>query len=121
MSMTTGAGALRGQPREGRGTSQATKAEGQEPVLDIRTLTVTYDTESGPLHTVRNVSLQIAPGEIYGLVGESGSGKTTLARGIVQYLPANGHATGDMVALDGTNLLGLPRSEMRKIWGSKIT
>ncbi len=91
------------------------------PVLDVQNLTITYDTEKGPLHTVRNVTLQIAAGEIYGLVGESGSGKTTLARGIVQYLPANGHATGDSVSLDGTDLLRLPRSEVRKVWGSKIT
>src|SRR5512139_3956727 len=91
------------------------------PVLDVQNLTITYHTEKGPLHTVRNVTLQIAAGEIYGLVGESGSGKTTLARGLVQYLPANGHATGDIVTLDGKHLIGLQRSEMRKIWGSKIT
>jgi peptide/nickel transport system ATP-binding protein len=91
------------------------------PVLDVQNLTITYDTEKGPLPTVRDVSMQIAAGEIYGLVGESGSGKTTLARGIVQYLPANGRAEGDCVALDGTNLLGLPRAEMRKVWGSRIT
>ena len=32
------------------------------PVLDVRGLTIIYDTEKGPLHTVRDVSLQIAPG-----------------------------------------------------------
>lgn len=91
------------------------------PGLRIRGLTVTYDTETGPLHTVRNVSLEIAPGEIYGLVGESGSGKTTLARAVVRYLPANGRITGGSVALDGTDLLALPRAEMRKLWGARIT
>lgn len=91
------------------------------PVLEVCGLTITYDTEKGPLETVRNVTMSIAAGEIYGLVGESGSGKTTLARGIVQYLPANGHAAGESVSLDGANLLGLPRSEMRKVWGSQIT
>lgn len=93
----------------------------KRPVLDIRDLSITYNTEKGPLQTVRNVTLQIAAGEIYGLVGESGSGKTTLARGIVQYLPPNGRASGTRVALDGEDLLGRSRAEMRKMWGSKIT
>lgn len=84
-------------------------------------MTVTYETEKGPLHTVRNVSLKIAPGEIYGLVGESGSGKTTLARAVVRYLPANGKITSGSVKLSGTDLYQLPRKGVRKIWGSKVT
>ena len=91
------------------------------PGLDVQDLTITYDTEQGPLHTVRNVSLQIAPGEIYGLVGESGSGKTTLARGVVRYLPANGRVSSGAVLLDGANLLELPREQVRRIWGAQIT
>jgi len=90
-------------------------------VLDVEKLTVTYETDKGPLHTVRDVSLKIAPGEIYGLVGESGSGKTTLARAVVGYLPTNGKITGGSVKLSGTDLYRLPRKEVRKIWGSRVT
>ena len=96
-------------------------AERQPTGLEIRELTITYDTEKGPLDTVRNVSLGVAPGEIYGLVGESGSGKTTLARAIVQYLARNGRIKGGSVVLDGVDLLGLSKSEMRQVWGSRIT
>lgn len=92
-----------------------------DPVLEVRNLSILYETDQGPQPTVRSVNMQLRAGEIYGLVGESGSGKTTLARGIVQHLPANGRATGDGVFLDGENLLGLPRSEMRRVWGSRIT
>jgi len=35
------------------------------PVLDIQNVTITYDTDKGPLDTVRDVSFKIAPGEIY--------------------------------------------------------
>jgi peptide/nickel transport system ATP-binding protein len=90
-------------------------------VLDARDVTVTYRTDKGPLDTVRNVTLQIAPGEIYGLVGESGSGKTTLARAIVRYLPANGYLSSGTVKLCGTDLLALTKNEMRNVWGSRIT
>ena len=89
--------------------------------LEVRDLTVTYETEAGPLNTVRNVSLNIAPGEIYGLVGESGSGKTTLARAVVRYLPGNGHIKCGSVWLDGVDLLKLKKAEVRRVWGSSIT
>ena len=90
-------------------------------VLSVRNLTVTYDTKAGPLDTVRNISLKINAGEVYGLVGESGSGKSTLARAIVRYLPANGRVSSGTVLLSGTDLMKLPMSEMRRIWGAKIT
>ncbi len=92
-----------------------------DAVLNVENLTVTYNTEKGPLDTVRNVSLKIAPGEIYGLVGESGSGKTTLARAVVRYLPANGLISGGAIHLSGTDLLNLPKAEMRRIWGARVT
>jgi peptide/nickel transport system ATP-binding protein len=89
--------------------------------LEVRGLTVTYDTEAGPLDTVRGLSLTVAPGEIYGLVGESGSGKTTLARAVVRYLPGNGRIKSGSVRLDGIDLLELSREEVRRVWGAMIT
>ena len=94
--------------------------ENQTAVLDVRNLSVTYATEKGPLNTVRNVSMKIRHGEIYGLVGESGSGKTTLARALVRYLPRNGSISSGSVLLDGVNLLDLSHKELRGLWGSRI-
>ncbi len=91
------------------------------PILDVNDLSIQYRTDRGPVYTVRNVSLQIAAGEIYGLVGESGSGKTTLARAIVRYLADNGQVSQGSIKLGDTNLLTLPRSKMQQIWGSRIT
>ncbi len=90
-------------------------------VLDLNKLEVFYNTEEGPLATVRDVSITFYKGQIYGLVGESGSGKTTLARAIVRYLPRNGKISGGNILLNGTNLLNLSPKEMRRVWGSKIT
>jgi peptide/nickel transport system ATP-binding protein len=91
------------------------------PQLDVRDLSVTYATEKGPLETVRNVSFEIQPGEIYGLVGESGSGKTTLARALVRYLPRNGSISSGSVYLEGQNLLELTSKQMRSLWGARIS
>lgn len=89
--------------------------------LEIHNLTITYDTDAGPLDTVRNVSLSIAPGETYGLVGESGSGKTTLARAVARYLASNGRIKNGTILLDGEDLCKKTKYEMRHIWGSNIT
>jgi peptide/nickel transport system ATP-binding protein len=91
------------------------------PVLSIQNLTVTYATENGPLHTVRNVSLNIHRGEIYGLVGESGSGKTTLARAVVRYLPSNGKISAGTALLSGVDMQTLSPKELRQVWGNQIT
>src|SRR5208337_3723867 len=44
------------------------------PLLDVRDLTIEFATAQGNVTAVRDVSFQIAPGEVLGLVGESGSG-----------------------------------------------
>jgi len=107
------------EPRRGGGVNFGFAAEATG--LELRDLTITYDTEAGPLDTVRGVSLKIAPGEIYGLVGESGSGKTTLARAVVRYLPSNGRIKSGSIHLDGLNLLSLNKQAMRQVWGYDIT
>lgn len=99
----------------------STQTTGDAPVLDVRGLTVAYETEKGRLDTVRDVSLNIRRGEIYGLVGESGSGKTTLARAIVRYLPRNGRISGGAALLDGVDLQTLSPAELRRVWGNRIT
>lgn len=90
-------------------------------VLNVKNLWVTYFTENGPLDTVRDISMNIRQGEIYGLVGESGSGKTTLARALVRYLPRNGKISKGSISLAGTDLMSLSPNEMRKVWGARIT
>ncbi len=93
----------------------------EKALLQVSRMSVTYDTKSGPLHTVRDVSFSISEGEIFGLVGESGSGKTTLAYGMIQYLPKNGRVDSGEVTLGDQDLLSLSPSQMRKRWGSEIT
>ena len=75
-------------------------------VLAVRDLGIRY----GPRYVLRDVSLEVAPGEVVGLIGESGSGKTSLARTVLGLVPA---AEGS-VTVDGREVTGYTRSQWRQ-------
>jgi oligopeptide/dipeptide ABC transporter ATP-binding protein len=68
---------------------------------------------------VREVSFEIAPGEVLGLVGESGSGKSVTALAVMGLLPDAARVSGG-IRLEGRDLLALPGAEMRKLRGSRL-
>ncbi|MCF0141851.1 MAG: ATP-binding cassette domain-containing protein [Parasporobacterium sp.] len=49
-------------------------------MIEIQNLTKTFTTKSGPVEALKNVSLSIADGDIFGIIGMSGAGKSTLVR-----------------------------------------
>src|ERR1700749_1596751 len=73
----------------------------QNPVLDIRDLSVVYRTPGGDVRAVDKVNLSLAPGEVVGLCGESGSGKSTLVYGASRLLRAPALLTSGSVTYSG--------------------
>lgn len=57
-----------------------------ETVLDIKHVSVDYETDNDTVHAVNDVSFTLRRGQILGLAGESGSGKSTLAYAIARLL-----------------------------------
>jgi peptide/nickel transport system ATP-binding protein len=78
------------------------------PVLRVAGLNKTYASHGQPLRAVKDVSLDLRPGETLGLVGESGSGKTTFARLLLGLVPPD---DGGTIELEGKALA--PKLENR--------
>jgi ABC-type oligopeptide transport system ATPase subunit len=66
------------------------------------------------LAAVRDVSLQVEPGEVVSLIGESGSGKSTIGRMILRLTAV----TSGTITFDGTDVAGLTGSRLRAYYGN---
>ena len=89
-------------------------------LLAIEHLSTVFDTESGLVRAVADVSFALGHGSVLGLVGESGCGKSITALSILRLVPAPGRTVEGKILLDGTDLLTLPESKMRDVRGDRI-
>lgn len=65
-------------------------------LLEVKDLTVTFESGDAVSTAVKNVSLSIRHGETVCLVGESGSGKSLTALSIMGLLPESAHLAGSI-------------------------
>ena len=72
-------------------------------------------------NVVDEVTLQVRAGEVLGLVGESGSGKTTVGMALMGYCRPGGRMSGGEVVIDGRELSGLPKEELRRLRGGVVS
>ncbi|MDR1873741.1 MAG: ABC transporter ATP-binding protein [Synergistaceae bacterium] len=98
-----------------------TKENAKGLLLDIQDLTIQYVTDSGTVHAVENLNLQLGHGETLGFVGETGAGKTTTALGIMRLIPSPpGVIRSGKILFEGADLLKKSEAEMRAVRGAKI-
>lgn len=60
---------------------------GENKIIDVKNLNVTFNTYAGQIRAVRNVSFDVYNGETLAIVGESGCGKTVTAKSLLKLLP----------------------------------
>jgi oligopeptide/dipeptide ABC transporter ATP-binding protein len=90
-----------------------------QPILDVKDLSVVFNTPDGRVEAVKSLSFDVAPGECLGLVGESGSGKSQTVLAVMGLTAANGEVGGE-IRFDGRDIGHLSRQELNRIRGSKI-
>ena len=79
-------------------------------MIELKHVTKTFSSSGSSVHAVKDVSLSIADGEVFGIIGFSGAGKSTLVRCInLLERPESGE-----VLIDGTDLTKLPEKELRE-------
>ena len=78
-------------------------------MLVLENVSKTYFSEGREVDAVRNVSLHVQKGEIFGIIGLSGAGKSTLIRCMNRLeMPTSGR-----ILVDGENILEMNASQLR--------
>ena len=96
-------------------------ADFQKKLLDIRDLTVQFDTDSGVVHAVNHLNMQLEEGKALGFVGETGAGKTTTALAILQLIQSPpGEITSGEIWFKGQNVREMTEAELRNMRGREI-
>ncbi|MBO9567485.1 MAG: ABC transporter ATP-binding protein [Cellulomonas iranensis] len=101
-------------------TSAPGTTGGEQPLLSIRDLEVTFRTEAGRSTAVRGVSFDVRAGETVAVVGESGSGKSTTAAAVIGLLAGNGAVTGGQILFEGEDLVTFDDAAMHRLRGARI-
>ncbi len=93
----------------------------QENILEIKDLTVHFETEDGCIRAINGLSFSVGRKKTLGLVGETGAGKTTTALSVLNLIPSPpGKIKEGEILLEGKNILEMNQAELEKMRGKDI-
>jgi peptide/nickel transport system ATP-binding protein len=90
------------------------------PLLEVRDLHVSFDTEDGVVRAVDGVSFAVEAGRTLGIVGESGSGKTVTSLSVLGLTRAANARVEGSILLRGRELTTAGEEELRRIRGDDV-
>lgn len=91
-------------------------------LLDVRDLTVSFDTYAGEVQAVRGTTFHVKKGETLAIVGESGCGKSVTAQTIMQLIPMPpGRIKKGNIFFEGKDLAKFTDKQMEAVRGKDIS
>lgn len=92
-----------------------------DPLLEVRNLVTSFDTEAGWLRAVDGISFTVKKGQTVGVVGESGCGKTVTSMSIVDLLPKPaGQVLEGEILFKGGDLRKVKAKRLKAVRGGEI-
>ena len=88
-----------------------------ENILEVKNLSVSFNTQYGEIQAVRDVSFDLKKGETLAIVGESGCGKSVLCKTIMKLLPSTAYIKNGSVIVDGADITNYSDRQMRHLRG----
>lgn len=92
-----------------------------EQILEIKNLSISFDTDLGEVRAVKKVDFAIEKGEIFGIVGESGSGKSVATKSILRLGPPNIRVKSGEIIFQGRDIIKISGKELQTLRGGQIS
>jgi oligopeptide transport system ATP-binding protein len=93
----------------------------RKKVLEVKDLSVSFDTYAGEIQALRGISFDLYQGETLAIVGESGCGKSVTSKSIMRLNPEPpARFKNGQILFDGSDIVKLSEAEMRTIRGKRI-
>jgi dipeptide transport system ATP-binding protein len=89
-------------------------------LLEVRNLSVGFETAGGRFFAVKGIDLSVDVGEVLAVVGESGSGKSVAMLAVMGLLPPVAEVTADVLRFEGRDLLAMSPRQRRDLAGGEM-
>lgn len=86
-------------------------------LLEVKNLSVSFETAQGEIQAVRDVSFSLKSGEVLAIIGESGCGKSVLCKSIMKLLCNKARIKSGSITVDGVDITGYRERDMQKLRG----
>ena len=92
-----------------------------EKILEVKNLSVSFNTYAGEVKALRDISFHVNKGETLAIVGESGSGKSVTVQTVMKLIPMPpAEIKGGEILFQGEDLIQVSDARRRQLRGGKI-